>query len=68
MTYDCDSDPTYAERPFPKLCFLHGWGWEVIESSPGRFRLIAGDWRPLGYIATFKSKDAAVDYMNAEFL
>lgn len=68
LTYDSDGDPTYADRPFPKLCFHHGWGWEVIQCGPSRFRLIGGDWRPYGCIATFTTKDAAIEYMNAEFL
>jgi hypothetical protein len=53
--------------PFPMLVFRHAWGWEVIQCGPKRFRLVS-DYGHFGYIGCFSSKDAAVSYMNNEFL
>lgn len=56
-----------TDGPFPRIVFMHAWGWEVIMSSPTRFRLIS-DYHNFGYIGAFASKEAAINYMNAEFL
>ena len=50
---------------YPRLIFSSQEGWEVIQSSETEFRLL--DWA-FGYIATFGSLAAAVNYMKQEFL
>ena len=53
------------ENTYPRVVFSHRWGWDVVESAPGQFRLHCPKY---GFIAVFTSCRAAVDYMNQEFL
>ena len=55
------------ETTYPKLVHLDDRGWEIIMSGPNRFRLIS-DFGNFGYIGCFGSKNAAIHYMNREFL
>lgn len=65
MSYCSDSDSDYTSRPYPRTCFIHAWGWEVIECGQSRFRLLTEAGKCVG---TFATKAAAIDYINAEFL
>lgn len=50
---------------YPKTVFVHAYGWTVEQTGPHSFKLID---RSVGYIATFGTKEAAITYMNQEFL
>jgi hypothetical protein len=52
---------------FPRVVFEHTFGWRVIADASNRFRLVS-DFGNFGYIATFGTMDAAISYMNKEFL
>lgn len=58
MSLDDDFD-------YPKTVFRHAFGWFVEQTAPHAFKLIDGS---AGYIATFGTRDAAINYMNLEFL
>ena len=56
---------TSTEGPYPRLVFRHRMDWEVIMCAADRFRLIC-DQR--GFLGTFTNLEAAITYMNLEFL
>lgn len=55
----------WKNRPIHKVVFQHAWGWQVLQSGGKAFRLHC---QKFGYIGTFGSCEAAISYMNNEFL